>query len=709
MPLETTNISALPNAALPLTGAERIPMDQNTVTVDATTQDIANLAVAVATLTVRVAVRNNSGAAIAKGTPVYVTGSSGVTVTVAAADASTEATAARTLGLMEAATNHNADGSVIAVGLLTGLNTSALTEGQVAWLSETTGALTTTRPTQPAHGVVIGYCIKQGSGTSGEIYVKVDNGLELGELHDVSLTGATAGQVLRLAADGLWKPATLAVADVADIETGSSAIYPTQGLTPAAARLLYPGSTFFSQDGTSAPVVRTYRSAHECLISGSILRIAWVNQSIIGTAANSYTLQANVMVADTQSSNLAILPAVSLTFEGAPTIAVAPGQVVISDPVILDFEVGQFLFVRQCVTSTAASNNWAIGPSLTSTQEGVATGNTLGSLTSYTGGQGVAPFFIGTQARSKSWISAIGDSILDGAGDGASAGVFHYWQRLTKIPGARISNPGERASVSVGYFPKRFQGTAGATHALSEHGTNDIGNGDSLATVQTSLIRQWRLHYKLLQSVSQATILPRAGSTDSWITASNQTISSASQETVRTSLNAWLRAGAPVTASATSPFYTPAAIGAAGSFPCPYLSRVLDWCSVIEVNSSNVLTADGGRWLVGDTLRQATATSGLAASILDTNANFFNITTPYGGTVAGCAARIISGTGAGQTRIITGAQSATQINMNSNWTTPPDSTSVYQIIDVPTSDGVHPSGNGHRRLARWLADNYSQL
>lgn len=216
MPPETTTISALPNATLPLAGTERVPMDQNTVTVDATTQDIANLAIAIATATLRVAVRNNSGATIAKGAPVYVTGSSGTTVTVAAADASAEATAARTLGLMEAATNNNSDGSVMAVGLLTGLNTSALTEGQVVWLSETTGALTTTRPTQPAHGVVIGYCIKQGAGTSGEIYVKVDNGLELGELHDVLLTGATAGQVLRLAVDGLWKPATLAVADVTD-------------------------------------------------------------------------------------------------------------------------------------------------------------------------------------------------------------------------------------------------------------------------------------------------------------------------------------------------------------------------------------------------------------------------------------------------------------------------------------------------------------
>jgi hypothetical protein len=48
MTLETTTISGLPNAATPLTGAERIVMDQAGATVDATTQDIANLASAAA-------------------------------------------------------------------------------------------------------------------------------------------------------------------------------------------------------------------------------------------------------------------------------------------------------------------------------------------------------------------------------------------------------------------------------------------------------------------------------------------------------------------------------------------------------------------------------------------------------------------------------------------------------------------------------------
>lgn len=168
---------------------------------------------------VRKLVRNNSGVTIAKGQAVYQTGSSGVTITVALADASAEATASQTLGLAQDAIADNATGYVIAVGELTGVNSAALTEGQILWLSETTGGLTTTRPTQPAHGVVLGYCVKQGAGTSGILYVKVDNGLELDELHDVLISSPSTGQVLRRASDGLWKNATLAAADMSGLAT----------------------------------------------------------------------------------------------------------------------------------------------------------------------------------------------------------------------------------------------------------------------------------------------------------------------------------------------------------------------------------------------------------------------------------------------------------------------------------------------------------
>lgn len=150
--------------------------------------------------------RNNSGGGLTVGAPVYITSSSGTKPTVALADASSESTAARSLGLVITTVGNNADCVVRTHGILTGVNTATLTEGQAVWLSETTGQLTSTRPTQPAHGVFFGFCVKQAAGTAGILYVSVINGLELGELHDVLPTGATTDDALTLASDGLWKP-----------------------------------------------------------------------------------------------------------------------------------------------------------------------------------------------------------------------------------------------------------------------------------------------------------------------------------------------------------------------------------------------------------------------------------------------------------------------------------------------------------------------
>jgi hypothetical protein len=181
---------------------------------DSITVDRADLTVA--------EVRNTSGVQIPKGAPVYVTGSSGTVKTVAMADASAEATAANTLGLALTAIDHNSNGLIVTEGPLDGVNTSTLTEGALVFLSETTGALTSTRPIPPAHGVVIGWCVKQGAGTAGILYVKVDNGQEIDELHDVLITNPVTGQVLRRAADGLWKNHTLTAGDVGADPAGTA-------------------------------------------------------------------------------------------------------------------------------------------------------------------------------------------------------------------------------------------------------------------------------------------------------------------------------------------------------------------------------------------------------------------------------------------------------------------------------------------------------
>jgi hypothetical protein len=235
---------------------------------------------------VRKYVRNESGVPIPKGAPVYQTGSSGTTITVALADASTEATAAQTLGLAQEAIAHNSNGYVVAVGLLDGISTATLTEGQIVWLSETAGQLTTARPTQPAHGVVCGYCVKQAAGAAGILYVKVDNGLELNELHDVLLTGAVTGSVLRLAADGLWKPATLAAGDVGAISS----------VTAQSANVVLAGPT------AGAAAAPTFRA----LVADDIPGLSGTNTgdiSLSDSVADVLSLSGQILLADDPGSD----------------------------------------------------------------------------------------------------------------------------------------------------------------------------------------------------------------------------------------------------------------------------------------------------------------------------------------------------------------------------------------------------------------------
>ena len=142
-------------------------------------------------------VYNTTGATIAKGSVVYVTGSSGTRITVAKAQATADATSATVLGVTAEAIANNSEGFVLTQGEITNISTTGISDGALLWLSPSVaGAFTSTKPTAPDHLVLVGYCIKGGSGGAGIIYVKMENGYELGELHDVYVSSPTNGQTL---------------------------------------------------------------------------------------------------------------------------------------------------------------------------------------------------------------------------------------------------------------------------------------------------------------------------------------------------------------------------------------------------------------------------------------------------------------------------------------------------------------------------------
>jgi hypothetical protein len=137
------------------------------------------------------------GEAIAKGQAVYVSSADGTNMIVSKASNATEGLSSKTLGLLETGGSTNAKVKVITEGLLSGLDTSTATAGDPVWLG-TSGNLIyglANKPVAPAHLVFIGIVTRVQS-NNGEIFVKVQNGFELGEIHDVTLTGRQNGYVL---------------------------------------------------------------------------------------------------------------------------------------------------------------------------------------------------------------------------------------------------------------------------------------------------------------------------------------------------------------------------------------------------------------------------------------------------------------------------------------------------------------------------------
>ena len=155
-------------------------------------------------------VNNRTGATLTKGTAVYLSGSQGNRITVAKALGVTDAFSANTFGIVAEDILNNQSGYVITEGLITGLNTSTLTEDSAVYLSPTVaGGLTSTKPQAPQHTVYIGVCVKSNAG-SGELFVKIRNGQELDELHDVRIT-LPIDKASLYYSGGLWRDTTAAL------------------------------------------------------------------------------------------------------------------------------------------------------------------------------------------------------------------------------------------------------------------------------------------------------------------------------------------------------------------------------------------------------------------------------------------------------------------------------------------------------------------
>jgi hypothetical protein len=270
---------------------------------------------------------------INKGQAVYVSSATGSNMLVSKASNATETTSSKTMGLLDQSGTTNDFVNIVTEGLVTGtgsdpLDTSAANaEGDPVWLG-TDGNLiygANNAPKAPNHLVFLGIVTRK-SATVGEIFVRVQNGFETSELHDVYINGLSNGQVLYRAnvngSNSLWTNGSLADANIASAThshgniTSSGTLGSTGGLvlgttsgggivTFTAANSTSNTTEFLRGDGTWAvpPGGSTYTNGAGLSLSGttfslsSNIAVTNVNATnVFSTTVNATTVNATANV-----------------------------------------------------------------------------------------------------------------------------------------------------------------------------------------------------------------------------------------------------------------------------------------------------------------------------------------------------------------------------------------------------------------------------
>lgn len=147
---------------------------------------------------------------------VRITGAIGQRPKVDLALADNDLNSATTLGLVTETIANNAEGFITTSGQVKEINTTGSLQGETwvdgdtLYLSGTVaGMITNIKPSAPIHTVIIGF-VEYAHAIHGKIFVKVNNGYELEELHNVSAIAPNNNEVLTYETSStLWKPKTV--------------------------------------------------------------------------------------------------------------------------------------------------------------------------------------------------------------------------------------------------------------------------------------------------------------------------------------------------------------------------------------------------------------------------------------------------------------------------------------------------------------------
>jgi len=174
-------------------------------------------------------------------------GSQGQRLAIILAQANNDNNSVDTLGLVTENINNNQEGFVTTFGLVRNIDTTGSLQGEdwgdgdVLYLSPTiAGRLTKVKPEAPQHTVIVGFVVYSHQ-NNGKIFVKVDNGYEINELHNVKINGVTNNSLLTYDSGlSVWKNTnSVNVSTLSATSLSAGSIITTGGVT--ANNLVYKG------------------------------------------------------------------------------------------------------------------------------------------------------------------------------------------------------------------------------------------------------------------------------------------------------------------------------------------------------------------------------------------------------------------------------------------------------------------------------------
>ena len=231
---------------------------------------------------------NQTGFTIEKGIVVRITGSnnSSDTPRITTASYESDPVSANTLGIATQQITNGSQGFAITEGILLGIDTSLYTSGQLLYLGAN-GAITGSAPLAPLHAVRLGQVIRQHA-INGSMHVRIDNGYEIGELHNIidNTTTSSYGDLL-VKSGSVW--------------VNSKQLTGSYGVTGSISATSFTGSLF----GTSSYATQAATASYIVLAqTASFVTTAQTASYVLNAVSSSFASTASYVNQLNQTVNI---------------------------------------------------------------------------------------------------------------------------------------------------------------------------------------------------------------------------------------------------------------------------------------------------------------------------------------------------------------------------------------------------------------------